>query len=176
MRASRQQSSRWLLLAALVAVVVTVASGCRGDGVPVAGLEPGTITVFLDRLEGLPDLAVDAWVLPVEPTDQGDAFGGARLGIVHSDSFSASDSIHPRRGDMYFDVDEDRVVTFDPGDYRFVIEAYVPSGRMHFGCERRIEVVEGQPLVVTITSLPSYSGDGFHWTATDELRYPDCGD
>jgi hypothetical protein len=96
------------------------------------------------------------------------------MGVVDSDPISMSDVIHPQRDDQYWGVKADQVVAFEPGTYRFIIEAYIPSGPMHFGCESRVQVVDGEPLVVTISSLPSYSGSGFHWTSPDELRYPDC--
>lgn len=37
-----------------------------------------------------------------------------------------------------------------------------------------IEVVEGKALTITISELPQYTGDGWHWTPNDQLQYPDC--
>jgi hypothetical protein len=38
-----------------------------------------------------------------------------------------------------------------------------------------IEVVEGESLTVTVSSLPTYTGDGWHWTPPGrQLRHPDC--
>ncbi len=152
------------------------AVACQGGGDSATALGPQTITVSLDGLVGFEGLGIDAWVLPLDAAKPEDAFGGVRIGPADSDPFSMSDVIHPQRDDRYWDVKADQVVTFDPGTYRFTIEAYVPSGAMHFGCEKLVRVVEGEPLVVMITSLPSYSGDGFHWTSPDELRYPNCPD
>ena len=45
---------------------------------------------------------------------------------------------------------------------------------MHYGCEMPIKVADDQPLVVTISSLPPYTGSGIHWTPYDQLEYPDC--
>lgn len=165
-----------MLPPALVAALVMSAVACRGGDDSATALVPQTITVSLDGLEGFGGLGIDAWVLPLDAARQEDAYGGARIGPADSDPFSMSDVIHPQHDDRYWDVKADQVVTFDPGTYRFTIEAFVPSGAMHFGCETLVRVVEGEPLVVTITSLPSYSGGGFHWTSPDELRYPDCPD
>ena len=65
-------------------------------------------------------------------------------------------------------------MTFEPGTYRFIIEAYEPSVAMHYGCEKPIEVVEGESLVMTISSLPTYTDSGWSWTPYDQLEYPDC--
>jgi hypothetical protein len=133
---------------------------------PTFGLAPGTITVSLTDLK-VGGLAVASWVLPLEPSYEKQALGGTVL------AGPGLDVMHPQ-GDRYFDVVRDEVAMFEPGTYRFIIEAYVPSGPMHYGCEQLIEVVEGEPLVVTISDMPAYTGGGFHWTTDEQLQYPDC--
>jgi len=138
------------------------------------GSEPGTVTVSLDNLEGFEGLAVDALVLP-SPDDAGDELdmiGGIRFGVIDVDPFSTSEMLHPGGWNSI----PDETVIFEPGTYRFIIEAYVPAGATFYGCEMPVQVVESEPLVVTISSLPTYTGSGWHWTPYDELEYPDCPD
>lgn len=149
---------------------------CAPLGVPrniSVGSEPGTVTVSLDGLEGFERLAVDAWVVPLEPTEEWQRLGGTSFWPINQDPVFASEVIHPQ-GESYFDFVDGEAATFEPGTYRFIIEAYVPSGNMRYGCEMPIQVVEGEPFVVVLSSIPTYSGDGIHWTPLDELEYPDC--
>lgn len=154
----------------LLSLAVAISGCAQDDATP-----DGTITVALDALDGFERLAVNAWVLPLEPTAEKQALGGAHLSSRHPDPLSASQVMHPQ-GPRYWEVLEEEIAIFEPGTYRFIIEAYVPSGAMHYGCERQIEVVDGESLVVTLSDMPVYTGDGFHWTPDDELRYPDCPD
>ena len=55
------------------------------------------------------------------------------------------------------------VSAFEPGTYRFIVEAYVPSGDMLYGCEMDVQVVEGEPLIVALSSIPTYTEAGIHW-------------
>lgn len=160
---------RTLLTATLSVCLMFGLVGCDD-----AESAPGTITVSLDGLEGFEGLAVDAWVLPMEPAQEKQALGGTRLGVINGDPYSGSDVMHPQDVERYWDVVAGEIATFQPGTYRFIIEAYVPSGRMRHGCEMSVQVVEGEPLVVTISSLPTYTDDGFHWKPDDQLLYPDC--
>jgi hypothetical protein len=130
----------------------------------------GAIRVSLEGLEAFESLAVDAWVVPIDPNDEGQRLGGVHFGLINEEPFSASDLIRQN----YTSVDPSKVAMFEPGTYRFIIEAYVPSGDMHYGCEMPIQVVDGQPSVVTLTSLPTYTDSGIHWIPLDELEYPDC--
>ena len=158
---------------------------CAPLGVPrnaSVGSEPGTVTVVLDSLEGFESLAVDAWVVPLEPTDEWQPLGGTSFWPINQDPVFTSDVIHAQGESYRVYVDgqwgsvDGKAATFEPGTYRFIIEAYVPSGNMRYGCEMPIQVVEGEPLVVTFTSLPTYTGNGIFWTPLDELEYPDCPD
>jgi hypothetical protein len=137
------------------------------------GSEPGTVTVSLEGLEGFEGLAVDAWVVPLEPTEEWQRLGGTGFWPINQDPVFASDVIHPQ-GERYFDLVDGEAATFAPGTYRFIIEAYVPSGNMRYGCEMPIQVVEDEPLIVTLSSIPTYTESGIHWTPLDELEYPDC--
>jgi hypothetical protein len=137
------------------------------------GSEPGTVTVSLEGLEGFEGLAVDAWVVPIEPNDEWQRLGGIHFEPIIDDPFTASDMIHPP-GENYISLDPSKVAKFEPGVYRFIIEAYVPSGNMYYGCEMPIQIVDGQPFAVTFTDLPDYTDSGIHWTPLDELQYPDC--
>ena len=134
-----------------------------------------TITVSLDAIEGLRGHAVSAWVLPVELNEDKDAIGGTSFWNITDDPFSDSKKIQPQ-GDRYFDVIPGESPIVEPGTYRFIIEAYVPSGPMHYGCEMPIEVDGDEPIVLTISSLPTYTGGGWHWTAPEQIEYPDCPD
>lgn len=181
-------------------MLLVIAAGCSSDDSDVANEEsttsstatsnapdtstlaggsashPGgtTITVALDAIEGLPGHVVSAWVLPVELNEDKDAIGGTFFSNITDDPFSDSKKIQPQDEDRYFDVTPGESQTVEPGTYRFIIEAYVPSGPMHYGCEMPIAVDEGEPLVLTLSSLPTYTGGGWHWTSPEELRYPDC--
>jgi hypothetical protein len=158
---------RYLVILVVLAVAI---GGCIHEGADRAAVEPapGTITVSLERVEGFKGLAVDAWVLPLEPTEEGQALGGTYWWPIGEDPFSASKVMRS--------LDHNQIATFGPGTYRFIIEAYVPSGAMHYGCEQQIRIVEDQPLVVTLSGMPIYTGGGFHWTPYDQLVYPDCLD
>ena len=140
--------------------------------------QPGgtTITVSLDAIEGLRGHVVSAWVLPVELNEDKEAIGGTSFSNITDDPFSASKKIQPQDEDRYFDVTAGESPIVEPGTYRFIIEAYVPSGPMHYGCEMPIEVDGGEPLVLTVSSLPTYTGVGWHWATPEQLRYPDCPD
>jgi hypothetical protein len=140
-------------------------TGAVSDDVTVAG-DPGTVTVNLTDMDGLEGLVVQAWVLPLEPTERFQTLGGTHLE-------SGSGVVHPT-ADRYWDWVMIPVAVFDPGTYRLSIEAWVDSGPMRFGCEQSIEVVEGEALEVTVPWLPEYTGDGVHWTPTAELVYPEC--
>jgi len=187
--------------AALVAVMLLVVSaGCSSDDSdtasgttttsPIANSNPpdtstpatgdahhpggATITVSLDAIEGLLGHVVSAWVLPVELNEDKDAIGGTSFTNITDDPFSDSKMIQPQDEDRYFDVIPGESPIVEPGTYRFIIEAYVPSGPMHFGCEMPIEVDGGEPIVLTLSSLPTHTGGGWHWTAPELLEYPDC--
>jgi hypothetical protein len=136
------------------------------------GSERGTVTVVFGGLAGLEGLAVDVLVVPSleDESDELEVLGGITFGVIGEDPFSTSEVIHPGWWDP---IPWDTLI-FEPGVYRFIIEAYVPSGDMHYGCEMPIEVADDQPLVVTISSLPPYTGSGIHWTPYDQLEYPDC--
>lgn len=151
-----------------------LASDCLGVTVySEAAPQPGTVTVSLNGLEGFGRLAVDAWVVPIDLTDEWQRLGETRFGPIDEDPFSASKVVAPPAEGPSSDFTGEAAI-FEPGTYRFIIEAYVPSGNMHYGCEMPIQVVEGEPLVVTFTSLPVYTEDGLLWTPLDELRYPVC--
>ncbi|NNC40609.1 MAG: hypothetical protein HKN95_07940, partial [Acidimicrobiia bacterium] len=137
------------------------------------GSEPGTVTVLFDGLEVFGGLAVDAWVLPLEPTREKQALGGTRLGVINGDRYLGFAVMHPQR-EGYFDVVADEVAFFSPGTYRFIIEAYVPLGDMFYGCEQQIQVVEDEPTIVSLSSLPTYTSSGWHWAPYEQLEYPDC--
>jgi hypothetical protein len=142
----------------------------RGPEEISVGSEPGTITVSLDGLEGFDGLAVDAWILPIGRTDEWQRLGGRRFWPLGVDPYTAS---RVMRTQGTFGLDG-AVATFEPGTYRFIIEAYVPSGDMLYGCEMDVQVVEGEPLTVALSSIPTYTGGGIHWTPPVELEYPDC--
>jgi hypothetical protein len=112
-------------------------------------------------------------VVPIDLTDEWQRLGETRFGPIDEDPFSASKVVAPPAEGPSSDFTGEAAI-FEPGTYRFIIEAYVPSGNMHYGCEMPIQVVEGEPLVVTFTSLPVYTEDGLLWTPLDELRYPVC--
>ena len=143
---------------------------------PEDARQPGgtTITVSLDAIQGLRGHAVSAWVLPVELNEDKDAIGGTQFSNITDDPFSDSKKIQPQDEDRYFDVTTGESPIVEPGTYRFIIEAYVPSGPMHYGCEMPIEVDGREPLIITVSRLPTYTGGGFHWTAPEQLKYPDC--
>ena len=115
-------------------------------------------------------------MLPVELNDDKVAIGGPSFSYLTDDPFSASKKIQPQDEDRYFDVTAGESPIVEPGTYRFLIEAYVPSGPMHYGCEMPIEVDGGEPLVLTVSSLPTYTGVGWHWATPEQLRDPDCPD
>lgn len=130
----------------------------------------GTITVSLLGLEGVEGLSIDAFVLPVHPHEMYESLGRTHFaGGV--DPFSATDVIHPPRAGY---ITDDEAATFEPGIYRFAVEAYVSNGPMRFGCEMPLEVVDASPVNVSVTSLPVYTNSGFWWTPTAELSYPPC--
>jgi hypothetical protein len=130
------------------------------------GSEPGTVTVVLDGLEGFEGLDVAAWVVPLEPTEEWQPLGEMSFSFISVDPYSASQVMQTPDG---FDLGE--AATFEPGTYRFIIEAYVPSGNMYYGCEMPIQVVEDEPLIVTLSSIPTYTESGIGWTPLDELEY-----
>lgn len=137
--------------------------------------EGTTITVSLDAVEGLGGHVVSAWVLPLEPNDDKDAIGGTFFGTITDDPFSDSRKIQPQNEDRPSEVTLGESSIVEPGTYRFIIEGYVPSGPMHYGCEMPIDVDGREPLVIPISSLPTYTGEGWHWTPPGrEFRYPDC--
>ena len=166
-------------LRALIGVLVVLALGlmfvvtCAGDDDADEATEPATITLILDALDGFKGLTVSSWVLPIELSDEKMAFGGAQVGDISDDPFSAREVMHPQ-GERYFDIVTEEIATFEPGTYRFIIEAYVSSGPMRYGCEALIEVVESEPLALTVSSLPTYEEGGFHWTPAEQLQYPQC--
>ena len=128
--------------------------------------QPGTVTVSLDRLEGLRGLVLEAWLLPSAPTVEPLPLGGVHFGVIQEDPYSGSEAIHPRSDDDLRGI-TDATARFSSGTYHLVIEAYQPLGPMYYACERPIEVIEGEWTVVNITSLPPDTGDGWH-------SYPDC--
>jgi hypothetical protein len=138
--------------------------------------QPGgtTIPVSLDSIEGLSGHAVSAWGLPVGLNEDKDAIGGTSFWNITDDPFSASKKIQPQDEDGFFDVTTGESPIVEPGTYRFIIEAFVPNGAMHYGCEMPIEVDGGEPLVLTVSSLPTFTGPGWHWAAPEQLEYPDC--
>jgi hypothetical protein len=133
------------------------------------GSERSTVTVSLDGLDGFAGLDVYAWVVPNDPSDEWQRLGWTSFWFIGIDPYSASQVMQRPDG---FDLGE--VATFEPGTYRFIIEAYYPWGNMYYGCEMPIQVVEGEPLDVALSSIPTYTGDGIHWTPPGELEYPDC--
>jgi hypothetical protein len=146
-------------------------TGGSEPGTISVGSEPGTITVVLDGLEGFQGLVVDAWVVvPIDPSDQW-LLGQAHWPIS-ADPYSASRVLtqHP-----YDPPGLDETGTaLQPGTYRFIIEGYVPWDAVQFGCEMEVEVVEDKPLIVTLSSIPTYTGTGIGWAPLSELEYPDC--
>jgi len=195
MRTPRIQNKRRGLLiaggsfAAAVAIAVPLMWLGGDDDGPVAGgiseatttaapaTKPtATITIKFDGLGGYRGLVVVSWVLPLNLTEERSAFGGTNSGLINQETFSASDVMHPQDV-RYFEIVDGVIATFEPGTYRFVVEAFVPSGEMRYGCERLIEVIKDETLALTISELPPYTRDGFHWTPyVDQLRYPDCPD
>jgi hypothetical protein len=131
------------------------------------------VTVSLADLPVVSGLWIDAYVLPSDPIsrEMWDFLGLTRFRSTSEGPLTASGMMHPKLG--HWDADEQRVATFEPGTYRFAIEASSNEG-MRFGCEMPLEVVDASPVTVTLTSLPIYTDSGFHWTPTAELTYPPC--
>ena len=154
----------------LILVLCGLAIGVAACG---DGSDPGTIELELESLEGYEGLVVSAWVLPLDLTEQKRALGGTDSPVIGEDPFSATYAMHPQ-AESFWKVDDAKLATFDPGTYRFIIEAYEPAGVMYYGCEQQIRVVGGEPLVVTISNMPTYSGGGWHWEPYEQLTYPDC--
>ncbi len=139
-----------------------------GDG-PWFDLASGTITIELDDPPGVSGYQFDAWVLPLEPTDDKFAHGGLRTTAA-----PALSEVIRLQGLRYFDVGT-APATFAPGRYRLVVEVYEPSGPMLFGCEQMIEVLLGEPLTVAFSEIPEYDGDGWFWTqAGEDMGFPTC--
>ena len=63
----------------------------------------------------------------------------------------------------------DPPATFSAGTYRLIVDVYVPSGPMLFGCEQLIEVVAGEDLTVIFSEIPEYRGSSFFWWAPGEI-------
>ena len=87
-----------------VSTTIDEAASLSSTEAPESEEPDGTITVVLDDLEGATGLVADAWVLPVNPTGEKEALGGASFSIG-SDPFSDSDVVHPL-GSRYFDIVE----------------------------------------------------------------------
>lgn len=140
----------------------------------VVSLAGGTqIMLSLDTVEGLGGLVVDGWVLGFPVANEPVILGEAQLSnLQHNDPFSASAVL--ALGDMG-SPNGKKAAEFPPGEYRFVIEAYVPNGDMRYGCERQIVTQADRSTdALVFTTIPEYTGDGLHWTPYDELKYPDC--
>jgi hypothetical protein len=68
----------------------------------------------------------------------------------------------------------DDPASYESGTYRLFFEVWVPSGPMLFGCEAELPVIEGQESMLTVPSLPPYSGSSIEWSYYADLRFPDC--
>jgi hypothetical protein len=138
-------------------------------------LPDGTqITVSLEGLEGYVGLAVQASVLPLVASEPV-ILGEAHFEHVVDDPFTDSAVLRSQESDAFGNFAGYDTAVFLPGEYRFVIEAWVPSGPMRYGCERQIVTQADRSTdVIVLTSIPEYTGDGLHWTPYTELAYPHC--
>lgn len=170
------RSIRTAVIPLTAALLMVTLSGCDGSepdtGQSRAMGPPGTVTIVFEQLQDVGGLIVDSRVLPMNPSEENPFLGGT-LSVVDRSPFSASEVMRPLDSDSFYRPGVG-IATFDPGTYRFAIEAYVSSGPMRHGCERSIDLLEGEALTITISELPRYSGGGFHWAPIGDLRFPDC--
>jgi hypothetical protein len=127
-------------------------------------------TVSLEGLVRLTGLAIDAWVVPVVGKESV-VLGQANFQNLGDNPSTVSGVIRPER----FGAPDD-AGKFPPGEYRLIIEAYIPSGDMRYGCERQI-VAQSKLASATLilTSIPVYTGNSLSWTGDcDTLGYPHC--
>lgn len=159
-----------------------------------SGSDASMITVSLDDVTGVADLILGAWVLPADPDGEWQPLGGThyfgatgdelpppgddsyplRGESIGRDPFSGSDVIHPMATGGGSRTVTHGIAGIEPGSYRLVIEAYPRSSHERYGCEIPIEVVRGEPLIVAISDLPEFEGEGDRWVSTGALRYPEC--
>lgn len=136
-----------------------------------AGPSEGTqITLSLEGVVGVGGLTFDAWVVPLVGNESV-VLGEAHFQNLGDDPYAVSGVIRPEPLGR-----PDEAVKFPPGEYRFIIEAYVPSGEMRYGCERQIVTQTGYAFdTLVLTSIPEYTGNSLSWTTDyDTLAYPHC--
>jgi hypothetical protein len=158
----------------LLLVGMLFVGACSPDSsatIAQTGPSDGTqFTVSLEGLVGLTGLTIDAWVVPVVGNESV-VLGQANFQNLGDDPYTVSGVIRPERLGA-----PDDAVKFPPGEYRLIIEAYIPSGDMRYGCERQI-VAQPKPAsdTLVLTSIPVYTGNSLSWTSDyDTLAYPHC--
>lgn len=143
----------------LITLLIFSASACSAA--------QGNITLRLDDVEGIEGLTVESAMIPLPMTQElwEQAVPRTNFPEITDDPFS---------GTQPYENEDEGVTEFESGTHRLIIEVYESNGPMYFGCEMLIEVDEAEDLEVTIASLPTYTGDGMHWTQYSQLQYPKC--
>ena len=155
----------------------------------VALADRSMLSVSLDAVERLEDFVLVARLHRAEgdrdPLGQTHYFGSVQdfsnsfvsgLAPIGVSPFSGSDVIRPLPdGPGEEPPSSHEILDLGSGNYRLVFEARVPQSVALYGCELPITVAADQSLVVTITELPDFAGDGV-WTPDDQMRYPPCNE
>lgn len=171
-----------MLLAVAMVVVACADDGGSSDG----AAPPQTITISVEGLEGYEGFYVASFLTEADPQQretrlaegEGAVYLASALNVqIDDDPFSATDLMGPAGGvdptSGLYVFNGDGVVTFEADSYAGSVEVGTPSGPMQAACSFEVEVVEGEPAVVTISSVHPYTGNGMFWGA-DPGSIPEC--